>query len=151
MKWILGRRHFLRTTVGVLAVVTAGFWLSGSPAQARMLQQDAQRVQDLTAIYRSIDRYYSSKGSLPETLEDCDNNPDTYIAQKTDRVTGAPYGYRVLNQDCFELKATFALASQSDRTPGVSLSPAQEGFWLHEAGEQTFAINATKETHMPTN
>jgi hypothetical protein len=133
----------------VLVVIIAGFWFSGSPAQARMLEQDAQRVRDLTAIYQSVSRYYLSQGNLPESLEVCDSNPGTYIAQKTDRVTGTPYGYRVLDPNQFQLGATFALPSESGRTTGVYLSPAQEGFWRHEAGGQTFTIDVTKEKHPP--
>jgi hypothetical protein len=129
----------------VLAAVVAGFWFAGSPAQARMLAQDEQRIRDLAAISRSVEKYYSSWGSLPESLAACDRNPDTYIAQKTDRVTGKPYEYRILDANRFELGASFALPSGSGAPGRKYLSPADEGFWKHQAGAQKFIIDVTQE------
>jgi hypothetical protein len=133
----------------VSAVVFAAFWSVGSPVQARMLEQDALRVQDLTAIYQSVSQFYSSKGNLPESLEVCNSNPGTFIAQKTDRITGKPYEYQVLDSNRFQLKATFATRSEIGRATGVYLSPAQEGFWRHEAGDQSFIVDVTKENIAP--
>jgi hypothetical protein len=87
----LGRSRFFQLglaalVIGVIAVIGVGFWFAGSPMKARLLAQDAQRVQDLAAICRSVEQYYSSKRHLPESLTVCDNNPGTFVRQKPARV-----------------------------------------------------------------
>jgi hypothetical protein len=131
-------------TAAVSAVIVVGFWFSGSPIQARMLAQDEQRVQDLSAISQSVERYYLNKGNLPESLAACDINPDTFVARKTDRVTGRPYEYIALDATHFQLGAVFALPSESSQAKTKYLSPADEGFWSHKAGMQTFTVDVTR-------
>jgi len=131
----------------VLALGTA-FWFAGSPMKARLLAQDRQRVQDLAAISRQVERYYSNKAQLPGSLGECDINPGTFVDQKVDRVTGLPYEYRAIDATHFELGAVFELPGDSGRagvllrTPGWPVE--SEGFWAHAAGRQTFKIDAAR-------
>jgi hypothetical protein len=143
----LGRSRFSQLglaalVIGVIAVIGVGFWFAGSPMKARLLAQDAQRVQDLAAICRSVEQYYSSKGHLPESLTVCDNNPGTFVRQKTDRVTGQPYQYLPIDVTHFQVGADFAMPSE----PGRSEYASQEdqGFWKHGAGLNTFIIDVTQ-------
>jgi hypothetical protein len=101
-------------------------------------KQDAQRIQDLRAIVNRVETYYAGKNSLPQSLALCDINPDTYVNQKTDRVTGQPYLYEVIDEKRFRVGAVFALP----------LNPEQHfrndhGFWNHGSGLVTFEIDVT--------
>ncbi|MBM3888058.1 MAG: hypothetical protein FJ388_02910 [Verrucomicrobia bacterium] len=133
----------------VVAVVAMGFWFAGSPMRARLLAQDRQRVQDLTAIYWRVENYYRDKGTLPESLAACDISPATFVQQKKDRVTGEPYVYRVMDATHFEVGATFALPSAPDdggrhRYSSGYWGPGEESFWKHGAGRQTFRIDVAR-------
>lgn len=132
----------------VVAVLVMGFWYAGSPMRARLLAQDRQRVQDLTAIYGRVEIYYREKGALPESLAACDFSPATFVQQKKDRVTGESFVYRVVDPTHIEVGATFALPSAPDKTgPGYDSSyfgPEEEGFWKHGANRQSFRIDAAR-------
>jgi len=133
----------------VSAVIIAGFWIAGSPMQARLLAQDELRVRDLRAIYQRVERHYLNKGNLPESLAACDTNPATSIAQKTDRVTGEPYVYRVQDPTHFQLGATFEMPSESGKPNGSNLWPGDQQFWVHAAGLQIFTIDVTQNLSRP--
>ncbi len=133
----------------VVVVLGVAFWFAGSPMKARLLAQDRQRVQDLAAIGRQVERYYSNKGSLPESLGACDINPGTFVEQKVDRVTGRPYQYRVIDATHFEVGANFELPGASGMPEGRPRRPGEtavenERFWAHGAGLQTFRIDAAR-------
>ena len=137
--------------VAVAATVAAGFWYAGSPMKARLQDQDRRRVGDLAAICRRVEQYYADKGSLPQSLADCDVNPETYIAHKADRVTGDPYFYKAADAAHFQLGAVFSLPSRPGTAPvqpgkAWALSPEDEGFWAHDAGFQLFYIDATRKS-----
>jgi len=137
--------------VAVAATVAAGFWYAGSPMKARLEEQDRQRIRDLAAICHRVERYYANQGSLPQSLADCDVNPETHIARKADRVTGDPYFYKVADATHFQLGAVFALPGRPGMAPVQygkpgALSPEDEGFWAHDAGFQLFHVDATRKT-----
>ncbi len=129
----------------VAVTIGFGFWFAGSPMRARLLGQDNMRVNDLANIRDRIQHYYSNKGVLPESLAACDINPDSFVSQKRDRVTGEPYTYRRIDATHFEVGATFALPNAFDnsrivpRDPGY-VSRGEEKFWAHGAGPKTFTI-----------
>ncbi len=133
----------------VVAVLGVAFWFAGSPMRAGLLAQDRQRVQDLAAIGRQVERYYSNKGALPESLDACDINPGTFVEQKSDRVSGRPYEYRVVDATRFEVAAHFELPSVPGLPEGRGRrtgEPVVEGerFWSHGAGRQAFLIDAAR-------
>jgi hypothetical protein len=59
----------------VVAVVTGGIILIGSPTQERMRRLDAQRVADLRAVASAVDLYWTRHGSLPPSLEELSKEP----------------------------------------------------------------------------
>ncbi len=133
----------------VLVTLGFGFWFAGSPMKARWLAQDDLRVRDLANISRRVQRYYSDKGILPESLVVCDANPNTFVEQKQDRITGQPYLYRIVDTTHFEVGASFSLPSESGNPralfgKGGYVSRDEIGFWEHSAGTKRFAIDATK-------
>jgi hypothetical protein len=142
---------FAAMIMAVLLIIVFGFWASGSPMKARLYAQDDQRVGDLADICRRVELYYLNKGVLPDSLDSCDVSPDTFIAKKADRVTGEPYGYRVIDTTRFEVGATFVMPSLSDSPPAAvgalygDMSGAP-GFWRHDAGRKTFTVDATKKS-----
>jgi hypothetical protein len=142
-----GRLGFASSILAVALIVGAGFWVAGTPARARLYSQDEQRVGDLSSISQCVARYYSKQGELPASLAACDGSPDTFIRQKSDRVTGQPYSYRVLDGTHYEVGATFALSSPAERKePSFGYYPAQNpGFWEHGAGLAVFTVDVTGE------
>ncbi|MGA0112132.1 MAG: DUF5671 domain-containing protein [Chthoniobacterales bacterium] len=125
----------------VVAAVGAAAWLTGGPLQARLRTQDDGRVDDLRAIYQAVLLYHTEQGRLPATLEDCNNNPKTFIRTLNDRISGAPYGYTVTGKNSFVLSADFALPSQGSDDSGDYSDPQGDGFWRHQAGPQSFSID----------
>lgn len=128
------RAGFAALVVLVLATTVTAFWFAGSPFRARTEKQDAQRVADLRDIARSVEAFYGWKGRLPESLDECDSNPITFVDQKSDRITREPYLYRVISDTSFQLGAVFVLPSRED----------EPGFWKHGSGMNTFRIDVTK-------
>jgi len=143
------RLGFAVLIAAVAVTIGFGFWFAGSPMKARLLTQDVWRVQDLANISRRVQKYYANKGTLPESLVACDINPDTFVEQKQDRVTGELYLYRVIDATHFEVGASFALPSESDNPRALSgnvgyISRDEAGFWEHAAGAKTFTVDAAR-------
>jgi hypothetical protein len=127
----IARRHVLLVVaIAVVAgAVVAGLRLAGSPSQERELLLDDVRVRNLAEIGRAVDLVHSRTGQLPSGLQSV--GPDTGVELAlTDPATGAPYDYRVLDGDAFELCATFQRDSGS-RAPD---------FWRHRVGRQCFRL-----------
>lgn len=144
-----GRIAYALMIAAVLGILGFGFWTAGSPMKARLYAQDNQRISDLANICRRVQKYYQNKGVLPQSLSDCDISPDTFINQKTDRVTGNAYLYRVSHATQFEIGAVFDLPTPPDGPgtpvgyiPGTGI--AGPGFWDHGSGRKTFTVDATR-------
>jgi hypothetical protein len=133
-----------------LAVVAVSAWVTGGPLQARLRTQDAERVNDLRAIYRAVSTFHREQGRLPATLEECNTNPGTFIQTLQDPVSGEPYGYRLNGDNAFVLEATFALPSRGSSSEGDYSDPRRDGFWQHPAGRTTYQIDlGTRRTTPP--
>ena len=146
---LLSRFGLAALIAAVAVTIGLGFWYAGSPMRARLLAQDKQRVSDLGNISHRVQQYYSNKGSLPESLAACDINPDSFIEQKKDRLTGEPYLYRVMDTTRFEIGATFALPSGSETPPtqfgrSIYIPGDEASFWKHPAGPKTYTIDAAR-------
>ena len=111
--------------------VFAGLYLSGSPAEQRLLRLDERRVQDLRGLAVAIDAYHIGNGTLPLRLD------DVMEARRlrnipVDPVTGDRYQYELVDENQYRLCAVFSRPSEESRRPD---------FWQHEAGSWCFTIS----------
>ncbi|MDO8663614.1 MAG: DUF5671 domain-containing protein, partial [Candidatus Wildermuthbacteria bacterium] len=109
-------KYFVRTlclVIGLAAI--GGFFLIGSPKEARARQFDEQRIMDLQNIQWQIVNYWQSKGKLPEKLTDLQDSI-TGFAAPIDPKTLAVYEYQIKSAESlsFDICATF------DRSGGGS-------------------------------
>lgn len=128
----------------VLVAIIAGFFIVGTPQDARMYRFDQQKVNDLMSIQWQIINYYQQEGELPETLTDL-RDPLTGFVLPTDPQTGESYGYESLQNLTFELCAEFNRESHGlgGETPKPmfdrSFAPGFENEnWQHGTGEACF-------------
>jgi len=124
--------------VAVIAVVSAGFVVIGSPLAQREKRFDEKRVQDLSVIQNYITNYWQNKKTLPAKLSDlADPLLGTFVP--VDPETGEPYEYKILGNLKFELCATFKTESGDVRrsVPKVYPSRGQDN-WQHGAGHVCF-------------
>lgn len=131
--------------VVVAGVIIAGFYLAGSPQQARMERFDQRRIQNLEAIAGGIYAFYTqeqdmSKRKLPKNLNELKNT--IYLhGELHDPEADIPYEYRVLTQNSYELCATF---STSNKVAGRQRNyyGYQQRRWQHDAGRICFQRQA---------
>jgi hypothetical protein len=113
--WTLypAKKMYVTIAVGILAVVTivAGFFIVGTPAQARLARFDAQKVMDLQNIQYQVTYYWQAKQKLPASLADLTNSP-SYGAVPVDPQTQAEYEYSATGALSFKLCATFNTESR---------------------------------------
>lgn len=111
------RRNAVRIGVAVLAVATivAGFFIVGTPAQARLARFDAQKVQDLQNIQSQVVYFWQAKQKLPGTISDL-NNSLNYGPVPNDPQTGAAYIYEPGEGLSFKLCADFNAPSRATQT-----------------------------------
>jgi len=139
MKLSLGTGILGVATVVVVVSVVAGIVVVGSPAQGRLERLDSGRMDDLRGIMAAIDFTFALDSVLPRSLEELSHNPRTQI-NTMDPGTLEPYGYRVLDEDSYELCATF------DRESSEPESRATVGFWAHSAGRHCFELEPVRST-----
>lgn len=108
------RRRYVGIGTGVLAIIAivSGFFVVGTPAQARLARFDAEKVSDLQIIQSNVITYYQAKQALPATLDDI-NTSLSYGPLPTDPQTGEPYGYEKVGALSFKLCATFNAESRA--------------------------------------
>ncbi len=136
--------------VGALALVSiiAGFFIVGTPGQARLYRLDDQKVSDLQSIQSQIISYYQYKQKLPQSLADL-NDSVGYFTLPTDPQSGQPYEYdgsihvAAGAAPMFSLCAVFNAPSQGTVGRDMLSYPAS-GYnsknenWQHSAGRVCF-------------
>lgn len=132
----MGTRILLAALMVVTtAAVVAGLAVLGSPATQRELRLDDRRVEDLVEIEHAVGSYRLKHKSLPNSLRALfAEMPWTTMA--ADPVTAEPYEYRVLDQNHYELCATFQRASDE-----------RVSSWQHGIGRTCFARRAAGLSH----
>ncbi len=137
------RRELFRwvALVFVAVSVVTGFFVVGSPTDARNSQYDNRRISDLQELQSMVVGYYQRKQVLPTSSNDL-KDPLSYAIVPTDPETGAAYPYRATGPRTFEICATFATdASGSGQTIPDS-TPRHFGiadeYWRHPIGEACF-------------
>ena len=142
------RRRSVSIGVAVLALATivAGFFIVGTPADARLARFDAQKVNDLQNIQSQVIGYYQAKQKLPGVLADLTRSL-SYGPLPTDPQTEESYIYQPGEGLSFKLCATFNAESRTDQTsPGTrAIVPTPVGEksivldnWKHGAGQVCF-------------
>lgn len=141
------RRRSVDVAVGVAAilVIVSGFFIVGTPGQARLARFDAQKVTDLQDIqYRAIN-YWQAKQTLPTQINDLANSLN-YGPLPVDPQTNASYTYQITGVRSFKLCATFNVQSRGNQNRSVA-QPLPAGVrgatdnWQHGAG--TFCFDRT--------
>ena len=116
-----------------LAVIGTAFIYVGSPGEARQRRFDDRRVEDLTEISTSLDRYWTTNTRLPASVEEAAQGGAASVPR--DPESGEPYAYRALDDRRYELCATFA--RYSDEPPALN----EPQFRAHAAGRQCFVMS----------
>ncbi|MBI2410057.1 hypothetical protein HYV30_03390 [Candidatus Kaiserbacteria bacterium] len=139
-------RRMVNSGVGVLAfiVVIAGFFIVGTPQQARLARFDAQKVNDLQNIQSQIIYFWQAKQALPSSLDELSDSVSLGgVPLPTDAQSGQPYGYQVTGTRSFRLCADFNAPSRV--SPNATARPAfPEGpkgpsdNWQHGEGNICF-------------
>ncbi|CAN5689792.1 hypothetical protein BH11PAT2_BH11PAT2_04350 [soil metagenome] len=143
------RATIIGIAFGVVAavVVIAGFFIVGTPQQARLLRYDEQKVQDLQSIQYQITDYYQLKRTVPANLNELNDSFSGYTVPE-DAQSSTSYEYSVASPTSFSLCATFN-APSPDAAKAVSYPSyygGPEQSFAHEAGHQCFerAIDPAK-------
>ncbi|HVZ76099.1 MAG TPA: DUF5671 domain-containing protein [Candidatus Paceibacterota bacterium] len=150
------RANSVAIAVGLVGICTiaAGFFIIGTPWQARQYRIDEQRVSDLQNLQSEILSFYQQKQALPTTLDQL-KDPTLYYTVPVDPVTGAEYEY-IKDADLgFELCATFSSDSYATDSR-IPASPAEYGVrgdqnWQHGSGRVCFVRSIDPDFFPPTN
>ncbi|MEO0350013.1 MAG: hypothetical protein AAF282_08190 [Cyanobacteria bacterium P01_A01_bin.15] len=120
-------------TLAVAAGAAAGFWVLGTPGQQRLIMSDQQRLEDLSAIANSL--YWQSQDqddyALPDAL--------TTTNQRQDPITQESYSYRKVDDERYELCASFATDSSTHK-----LVNANNQNWQHPNGRHCFELELSQ-------
>src|SRR3989344_3404553 len=109
------RRNMVSIGVAVLAIATivVGFFIVGTPAEARLARFDVQKVSNLQDIQYRVTNYYQAKQKLPAKLDELANALN-YGPLPTDPQTGEPYVYQPGEGLSFKLCAVFNAESRAN-------------------------------------
>jgi hypothetical protein len=128
----------------VVVVILSGFFIVGTPAEARLARFDAEKVTDLQDIQYRVTSYYQAKQKLPVQLDELANALN-YGPLPTDQQTGEQYVYQATGALSFKLCATFNAESRATanvysepRAVPVSGKANVPDNWQHAAGETCF-------------
>ncbi|MBI5003696.1 hypothetical protein HZC00_01230 [Candidatus Kaiserbacteria bacterium] len=159
------RAKMLGWAAGVVLVITivAGFFIVGTPWQARLYRYDDQKVSDLQNIQYQIVNYWQSKEMLPVTLADL-VDPISGFMVPVDPQTGEAYRYQATGMYSFQICADFNAETQQYSANGISrpipAKPMAVGSttggpdlnaepWTHGAGEKCFERTIDPDRYPP--
>lgn len=130
------------TGILVAAAIVSGFFIIGTPQQARQYRLDVERVNDLQILQSEVTSFYQQKRVLPNTLSQL-NDPLLSYTVPVDPETGEMYRYEKTADLGFRLCAVFGAESlktaELARTaPVIVGGKEQSSSWYHSAGEVCF-------------
>lgn len=110
------RKSYVGIGVTILAIVTivAGFFIVGTPAEARLRRFDSQKVSDLQNIQSQVVYYWQAKQKLPEKIDNL-NNSLNYGPVPVDQQSGEAYIYQATGELSFKLCAVFNAESRGSQ------------------------------------
>ena len=120
-------------SVVVAAAVILGFLVMGSPKDARKVELDKRRVEDLKMLSSVMKPAYHQP--LKDTL-DVDSYTGPAVSSMRDPVTREPYAYHVVDSTHYELCATFDTEVKPEDLP------SWEQGWSHPKGRHCFRFSA---------
>ena len=140
--------------VVILGCIIWGFSVLGSPRTQQLIKYDEQKVNDLQNINNAVTSYYSTKGTLPKTLNDLGGG--NYYITQVDAQTQKSYEYQTTGVVTYNLCADFNKATPDYGKPNMYMRPIGYISWTHPAGhycfEQTINPNTyTKGAPVPAN
>ncbi len=144
------------TTAVVLISVVGAFFIVGSPATARLMQYDQQKISDLQETQYQIVNYWQSKEKLPNSLFDL-KDPISGFMVPVDPQSGENYEYNIINAEnlTFELCATFNKEGQDQYAqarmasgPSVPTKASMEN-WKHGESRTCFERTIDKQLYPP--
>jgi len=123
----------------VIAAISIGLGIAGTPSVQRHIEADNRRVQDLRAIAQAVHGWRQRAGNsaepLPASLTELVGK-GIPRSQTADPETGKLYEYRIQSGSVYELCATFA-ANEPEQA-------AQSQFWYHGKGRTCFTLDASR-------
>ena len=132
----------------VLAVIIAGFFIVGTPAQQRARRFDQQRIYDLQNIQSQLVNHWIQKGRLPEEAGELSLDQLSGFIWPRDPETRENYDYVKLTAFSFRICAVFKTESKNENnpspefsrpalmTPSMKLNPVN--LWAHGQGQTCF-------------
>jgi hypothetical protein len=145
------------TAVLVALTVIAGFFIVGTPAQARLYRFDEQKVNDLQTIQSQVVNYWQSKQKLPTVLADL-NDPISNFTVPTDPQAEDSYTYKATGALSFQLCATFNAETRGNNPyQSTPMAPVPVGGagkpiadnWQHGAGQVCFERTIDPQRYPP--
>jgi hypothetical protein len=124
----------------VAAVVLAGFFVMGRPAEERARRLDARRVDDLRGISNAAELYLDRHKRLPASLSELSAEGGTGIS--THDPGGRAYEYRVTGERSYELCADF---QRDSAEAGARMAG---DFWSHGPGRRCFQLERKQSAQM---
>lgn len=144
--------------VVVAVAIIAGFFIVGTPRQARLARFDSQRVSDLQNIQWQIVSYWQQKQKLPGTLNDL-ADPISGFSVPFDPQTKEAYEYKEIAPLSFQLCAAFNMEGRqmmdgfgmSRPYPTMPVAIKGEGIdnWQHGLGHACFERTIDPERYPP--
>jgi Domain of unknown function (DUF5671) len=156
------RKRYESIGVGVLVLVSivSGFFIVGTPQQARGYRFDEQKINDLVSLQSQVVEYYRAKQALPVSLSDL-NDPLSYNVVPSDPQTEEMYGYETTGALSFKICANFNAQSREYGNTPAYTAPAPRAIpvggkgtvadnWKHGAGNQCFDRTIDSSLYPPT-
>jgi hypothetical protein len=150
-------KYFAWTSGAIILIAVIGsFFIIGSPASARLIQYDLQKVNDLQVIQSQIVKYWQQKEILPSNLSELSDTISGYKVP-VDQQTGVTYEYNIKDATAliFELCATFNKPSQSNQNianktmPIAGIPDSYNQNWVHKTGRICFERTIDKQLYPP--
>ncbi|EKD43852.1 MAG: hypothetical protein ACD_72C00097G0006 [uncultured bacterium] len=145
---------YLGTILLVLAFgsVIGGFFVVGTPVTQRNRRFDEQRINNLQMIQGQITNYWTLKAVLPTSTNDLQDNISGFVVPK-DPENNLAYGYKVVDQNSFELCATFKTISSDLANPKYQMYSPYDVYnqnWNHKAERTCFSRKIDPELYKTT-
>ena len=146
------KARYVNYAVGaaVLVAIVGGFFIVGTPQQARLMRFDQEKVYALQNIQSQLVNFWQTKQVLPATLIEL-NDPLYGTTVPVDSQTVEPYSYDRTSNSSFKLCATFNAVSR--QVPAGYTEPYRYGEgdqnWEHGAGEVCFSRTIDPERYPP--